>query len=39
MMKNKTFLLVLLAAFSMTMSAQITGTVCHIDISCHSGNK
>ena len=27
MMKNKTFLLVLLAAFSMTMSAQITGTV------------
>jgi hypothetical protein len=26
-MKNKTFLLVLLAAFSMTMSAQITGTV------------
>ena len=27
MMKNKTFLLVLFAAFSMTMSAQITGTV------------
>ena len=27
MMKNKIFLLVLLAAFSMTMSAQITGTV------------
>ena len=27
MMKNKTFLLVLMAAFSMTMSAQITGTV------------
>ena len=27
MMKNKTFLLVLLAAFSMTMHAQITGTV------------
>lgn len=26
-MKNKTFLLVLLAAFSMTMSAQVTGTV------------
>mgnify|MGYP002734846871 CR=1 FL=1 len=26
-MKNKTFLLVLFAAFSMTMSAQITGTV------------
>ena len=26
-MKNKTFLLVLLAAFSMTMHAQITGTV------------
>ena len=26
-MKNKTFLLVLVAAFSMTMSAQITGTV------------
>ena len=27
MMKNKTFLLVLFAAFSLTMSAQITGTV------------
>ena len=27
MMKNKTFLLVLMAAFSLTMSAQITGTV------------
>ena len=26
-MKNKTFLLVLFAAFSLTMSAQITGTV------------